>query len=86
MSYIVQYKTESLENLEKLDRQIQSRVIKNIIWLAENFEDIIPLALTANLVGAYKLRVGNYRVIYEFSEVDETITILKIGHRSEIHG
>jgi mRNA interferase RelE/StbE len=86
MSYIVQYKAESLENLEKLDRQVQSRIIKKIVWLAENFEDIIPLALTANLVGAYKLRVGDYRVIYEFSEVDENITILKIGHRSEIYG
>jgi mRNA-degrading endonuclease RelE of RelBE toxin-antitoxin system len=30
--------------------------------------------------------VGDYRVIYEFSEVDETIAILKIGHRSEIYG
>jgi mRNA interferase RelE/StbE len=86
MSYIVQYKAESLENLEKLDRQVQSRIIKKIVWLAENFEDILPLALTANLVGAYKLRVGDYRVIYEFSEVDENITILKIGHRSEIYG
>jgi mRNA interferase RelE/StbE len=86
MSYVVQYKAESLENLEKLDRQIQSRSIKKIIWLAENFEDITPLALTANLVGAYKLRVGDYRVIYEFSEVDENITTSKIGHRSEIYG
>jgi mRNA interferase RelE/StbE len=86
MSYTIQYKSESLENLEKLDRQIQSRIIKKISWLAENFEDITPLALTANLVGAYKLRVGDYRVIYEFSEVDENIAILKIGHRSEIYG
>jgi mRNA interferase RelE/StbE len=86
MSCTVQYKSESLENLEKLDSKIQSQIIKKIIWLAENFEDITPLALTANLVGAYKLRVGDYRVIYEFSEVDENITILKIGHRSEIYG
>ena len=86
MSYTIQYKSESLDNLEKLDRQVQSRIIKKIIWLAENFENIIPLALTANLVGAYKLRVGDYRIIYEFSGADETITILKIGHRSEIYG
>ena len=46
----------------------------------------MPLALSANLAGSYKLRVGDYRIIYEFSEVDENITILKIGHRSEIYG
>jgi mRNA interferase RelE/StbE len=86
MSYTIEYKPSSLEDLKQLNRQIQSRIIKKIIWLAENFEDITPLALTANLVGAYKLRVGDYRVIYEFSEVDENIAILKIGHRSEIYG
>ena len=86
MSCTIQYKSEALGNIEQLDRQIQSRIIKKITWLAEKFENITPLALSANLLGAYKLRVGDYRVIYEFSEVDENITVLKIGHRSEIYG
>jgi len=86
MSYSIQYKAESLDDLEQLDNQIQSRIIKKIIWLSENFEDITPLALSAKLASSYKLRVGDYRIIYEFSEVDENITILKIGHRSEIYG
>jgi mRNA interferase RelE/StbE len=86
MSYTIEYKPSSLEDLKQLNRQIQSRIIKKIIWLAENFEEIEPLTLSANLAAAYKLRVGDYRIIYEFSEVDENITILKIGHRSEIYG
>lgn len=86
MGYSIQYKAESLDDLEQLDNQIQSRIIKKIIWLSENFEDITPLALSSNLAGSYKLRVGDYRIIYEFSEVDRLITILKIGHRSEIYG
>jgi mRNA interferase RelE/StbE len=86
MSYNVEYKSSSLEDLKQINRQIQSRIIKKIIWLAENFEDIEPLTLSANLAGTYKLRVGDYRIIYEFNEVDETLTVLKIGHRSEIYG
>ena len=86
MSYSIQYKEESLDDLAQLDRQIQSRIIKKIIWLSENFEDITPLALSANLAGSCKLRVGDYRIIYDFSEADENITILKVGHRSEIYG
>jgi mRNA interferase RelE/StbE len=94
MSYTIQYKSESIDNLEQLiqeaspsvNRQIQSRIIKKIIWLAENFDNITPLALSANLAGMYKLRVGDYRIIYEFNDMDETITILKIGHRNEIYG
>jgi mRNA interferase RelE/StbE len=86
MSYTIDYKPSSLEDLKQINRQIQSRIIKKIIWLAENFEDIEPLTLSANLADAYKLRVGDYRIIYEFNEVGENITILKIGHRSEIYG
>jgi mRNA interferase RelE/StbE len=59
MSYTIEYKPSSLEDLKQLNRQIQSRIIKKIIWLAENFEDIEPLTLSANLAGASKLRVGD---------------------------
>jgi mRNA interferase RelE/StbE len=86
MGYTVGYKAESVEDLEKLDSQIQSRIIKKILWLTANFTEIAPLPLSGNLAGTYKLRVGDYRILYEFSDEDETITILKIGHRSEIYG
>ena len=79
MSYSIQYKAESLEDLEQLDRQSQSRIIKKITWLSENFEDITPLALSANLAGSHKLRVGDYRIIYEFNEVDENMALLNAG-------
>jgi mRNA interferase RelE/StbE len=85
MSYSIQYKSESIDDLEKLDRQLQSRIIKKIDWLANNFEDITPLELSANLAGWCKLRVGDYRIIYEFSDGERSITVLKIGHRSEIY-
>jgi mRNA interferase RelE/StbE len=51
MSYTIEYKPSSLEDLKQINRQIQSRIIKKIIWLAENFEDIEPLTLSANLAG-----------------------------------
>jgi mRNA interferase RelE/StbE len=85
MGYSVRYTAQSLEDLEQLDRQIQSRIINKIVWLTENFESISPVTLSANLAGSYKLRVGDYRIIYEFNEAEEIITILKIGHRSEVY-
>jgi mRNA interferase RelE/StbE len=61
MSYTVEYKSSSLEDLKQLNRQIQSRIIKKIIWLAENFEDIEPLTLSANLAGTYTALPGVMR-------------------------
>ena len=32
-----------------------------------------------------KLRVGDYRVIYEFDRELQVIIIIRVGHRSEIY-
>jgi mRNA interferase RelE/StbE len=85
MSYTVEYELEALISLEKLDPTISQRILNKINWLAENFELITPQPLTGDLVGLYKLRVGDYRVIYDFNNQDNVITIDKIGHRREIY-
>ncbi len=85
MSYPVRYEPEAWEDLISLPRQIQSRIIKKIDWLSANFDDITPLELTGNLAGFYKLRVGDYRSIYELNNTEEQIIIIRIGHRSNIY-
>ncbi|MEA5533051.1 type II toxin-antitoxin system RelE family toxin [Crocosphaera sp. XPORK-15E] len=39
--------------------------------------------LSANLSGLFKLRIGDYRVIYSFD--DDFITIHQVGHRRDIY-
>ena len=56
-----------------------------IKWLGENFEQITPIALTGNLSGYFKLRIGDYRVIYSINQSQKIITIHETGHRREIY-
>ncbi|WP_233467234.1 type II toxin-antitoxin system RelE family toxin [Dolichospermum flos-aquae] len=44
-----------------------------------------PLSLTGQWSGFYKLRVGDYRVIYELDIEEQLIIIIRIGHRREIY-
>ncbi|WP_420372248.1 type II toxin-antitoxin system RelE family toxin [Microcystis aeruginosa] len=62
---------------------IRLRILNKIKWLAINFEQITPLPLTREWSGFYKLRVGDYRVIYEFDR--ESRIIIRVGHRSEVY-
>lgn len=64
MSYSAEYEPEALADLERLTQIVRERVIIKIAWLAKNFDQITPQALTADLSGFFKLRVGDYRVIY----------------------
>ena len=85
MSYTVRYEPESLEALFNLPIKIQARIVKKVDWLVDNFDNINPLGLTGNLAEFYKLRVGDYRVIYELSNTGDEIIIVKLGHRRDIY-
>jgi mRNA interferase RelE/StbE len=85
MSYNVEFTPEGLDSLEELTSTIQERILRKIRWLSENFDDVTPQALSANLSGLFKLRVGDYRVIYSFDAEMEIITIHKVGHRRDIY-
>ncbi|MBD2167103.1 type II toxin-antitoxin system RelE/ParE family toxin [Calothrix membranacea FACHB-236] len=85
MTYLVEYEPEALADLEKLTKAVCERIVNKINWLAENFDQITPQPLTADLSGFYKLRIGDYRVIYEFDSEKKTIFIDRVGHRREIY-
>ncbi len=71
--------------LENLDRTEASRIAKRLRWLAENLERIPLQALQGDLAGLYKLRVGDYRVLYEILLLENTLVIHAIGHRRDVY-
>jgi mRNA interferase RelE/StbE len=85
MNYELEFTEEAVTDLEKLTQVIQTRIINKVNWLAENFEQLTPQPLTGDLSDFYKLRVGDYRIIYTFSNEPNTIVIHQIGHRKEIY-
>lgn len=85
MSYAVEYDSEAVDDLKRLSSNTRQRIIAKINWLAENFDQVQPLPLTANLAGFFKFRVGDYRVIYECDRTLRVITVDRIGHRRDIY-
>ena len=73
------------QDLARLDKSTGRRIVQRINWLSANLDAIRLEALTGDLAGLYKLRVGDYRVIYEVLWDEETIVIHAIGHRREIY-
>ncbi|WP_254721713.1 type II toxin-antitoxin system RelE family toxin [Kovacikia minuta] len=58
MAYLVEFKAEALSGLERLSQKNQARVLRKIRWLADNFEQLTPQALTGDLSGLFKLRLA----------------------------
>lgn len=85
MSYRIEILPTALKSLEQLDRQVIERVLEKISWLAENFDNINHIPLRGQFLDLYKLRIGDYRIIYSFDRDGRIVRIHLIGHRKEIY-
>jgi mRNA interferase RelE/StbE len=83
------YRTRILDaaarELANLDKSVGHRIVRRINWLAENLDDLQPEALTGDLAGFFKLRAGDYRILYEIFRDEQTIIVHSIGHRRDIY-
>lgn len=79
----VEWDKEALDDLEKIDRPIVKRILHKISWFSQYFDAVTPEPLSADMAGLYKLRVGDWRVIYEIGK--DVIIIRAVGHRREIY-
>lgn len=83
--YTVRILKGASRELARLDKPIARRIAARIHWLAENLDNAKPTALKGELAGLYKLREGDYRIIYEMIRNEKVILIHSIGHRREIY-
>lgn len=83
--YTVRILKAATGELERLDKAVAQRVVERIQWLAESLESINPVGLKGDLSGLYKLRQGDYRIIYQILREEKVILIHSIGHRREVY-
>jgi mRNA interferase RelE/StbE len=83
--YKVELTPEALKELVQLDPVISKRICKKIDWLSMNFENIVPEPLKGHFEGVYKLRIGDWRAIYDVNSKAKLIRIHLIGHRRDIY-
>jgi mRNA interferase RelE/StbE len=77
----IRWEEKALSLLKKLDPLVYKRIINKIDQLKENpfSKDVKKLRIT----GSFRLRVGDYRVIFDVQ--GNTIRILSLGHRKNIY-
>jgi len=85
VNYHLDFTEGGKDSIKSLDKNIQQRVFDKLKWFIQNIDNLTPLPLKSNLAGLYKLRVGDYRILYEINLTDKVITVHKVGHRKEIY-
>ena len=79
----VEWTEDAIEDLQSLDKPIAKRVLNKISWFSHHFNSVTPEPLSADLAGTFKLRIGDWRVIYTIE--DTVILIQAVGHRKDVY-
>jgi mRNA interferase RelE/StbE len=73
---------KAAKELQKIEKQIWTRIIESAKQLHENPD---KLGKTLKQSNYWSLRIGDYRVIYEINQNKKQAVILFVGHRSKIY-
>ena len=87
MKYDVEYSKTAMNTIKKMDSST-SKLIRT--WIEKNLINtenprIKGKALTSDLKGLWRYRVGDYRILADIQGNKIGILILDMGHRSKIY-
>jgi len=83
MPHVIRFASRAQRALAGLERRIQERIAQAITELADAPR---PRGVKKLKGGTgYRLRVGDYRVIYEIDDAAGTVTITVISHRQSAY-
>jgi mRNA interferase RelE/StbE len=83
-SFNLQWRTSTKKDLRKIPREMVSRIVAEVEKLAD---DPLPLG-SEKLTGSertYRIRVGDYRVVYELLRDAKIVEIQRVRHRKDVY-
>ena len=81
----VEFNAGATDDLNRLLPIIRRGVLIKLEWLRQNFDSITPQPLSGVWRGFYKLRVNDYRVIYDIKWDSFVLIVVIVDHRSRIY-
>jgi mRNA interferase RelE/StbE len=84
LSYEVRIVPSAEKEMNRLPTTVHVRLSKRALSLGDNPHPRGVRKLSGR--EEYRLRVGDYRILYIIDDRNHTVTILAVGHRREVYG
>lgn len=84
-SYRLLLKASAAKEIEKVgSKSDRRRIVERIGGLAENSRGVGAEKL-AGYEDRYRVRQGDYRIVYLIDDKTTTVTVYKVGHRKDVY-
>ena len=87
MAWSVNFEPRALDELEKLDRAAQKRIVAfcQKHFPREGNPRLWAKALAGNKVGLWRYRIGSYRMVCRIDDETQTVLVLRVAHRKDVY-
>lgn len=82
-NYKITFKSSVAKDLRAIPTADVQRILSRIDELAENPRAQGCIKLSGNEL--YRVRQGNYRIVYEIRDGELVVVVIKVGHRSSVY-
>lgn len=83
MAYRIQLTKSAVKELERLPSRFHDKIVENLVQLEQNPRLHGAEKLTG--IDAYKLRVGNYRIVYEINDIKKEVRVVMVEDRKQVY-
>lgn len=85
--YELLYSKQAAKYIKKQDQLTKKRLEEALLTLAENpyHRGVLDIQSLKGIDNAFRLRVGNFRIIYEVKEEKMIILVIAAGSRGDIY-
>jgi mRNA interferase RelE/StbE len=83
MTYQIIIKRPAEKELDALSANVRARIVGHLLALEDNPRPVGIKKLQGE--DGFRLRVGDYRVLYTIDDRMKQVTIFAVGHRREVY-
>jgi mRNA interferase RelE/StbE len=71
------------KQLNALPQELKQQILKSLIQLQEEPRPANSLQMKGGQ--GFRLRIGDYRILYDINDISQLVNLRRIGHRREIY-
>lgn len=85
-AYRVEFAKSAKREFDRLPADMQGKVAEALAFLSGNpFSDLLRIKKLKGAPSLYRIRIGDWRIVYEVRRGLLVVVVIKIGHRREVY-
>jgi len=84
-AYTLVLTEQAADDIRRLDKTVVRLIRKKLRQLTEHAANYPHYALKGTMKDYYRVRVGNYRVVYKLDHAKKQVVVTQVGHRKDVY-